>query len=91
MKSFASDNYAGVLPEIMEALTKANTQHARSYGTVDQRAKALLNFCVACGTEGGDAAAVKGFFVNHDGRLFNAFVVTEFARQFDGRLVGFEA
>ncbi len=32
MKSFASDNYAGVLPEIMEALGKANGQHARSYG-----------------------------------------------------------
>ena len=32
MKSFASDNYAGVLPEIMEALQKANSQHARSYG-----------------------------------------------------------
>jgi threonine aldolase len=32
MKSFASDNYAGVLPEVMEALQKANGQHARSYG-----------------------------------------------------------
>ena len=32
MKGFASDNYAGVLPEIMEALNKANFEHARSYG-----------------------------------------------------------
>ena len=32
MKSFASDNYAGVLPEVMEALQKANFDHARSYG-----------------------------------------------------------
>ncbi|MBA3827926.1 MAG: low specificity L-threonine aldolase [Taibaiella sp.] len=32
MKSFASDNYAGVMPEIMQALQKANDQHARSYG-----------------------------------------------------------
>lgn len=32
MKSFASDNYAGVLPEVIEALGKANQQHARSYG-----------------------------------------------------------
>lgn len=32
MKSFASDNYAGVLPEVMEALLQANTGHARSYG-----------------------------------------------------------
>lgn len=35
MKSFASDNYAGVLPEIMEALNKANIDHARSYGADD--------------------------------------------------------
>lgn len=32
MKSFASDNYAGVLPEVMDALSKANAQHAVSYG-----------------------------------------------------------
>jgi threonine aldolase len=32
MKSFASDNYAGVLPEVMTALAAANTGHARSYG-----------------------------------------------------------
>lgn len=35
LKSFASDNYAGVLPEIMHALAKANTGHARSYGADD--------------------------------------------------------
>ncbi len=33
MKSFASDNYAGVLPEVMQALQNANTAHARSYGS----------------------------------------------------------
>ncbi len=32
MKSFASDNYAGVLPEVMEALRQANEAHAVSYG-----------------------------------------------------------
>lgn len=32
MKSFASDNYAGVLPEVMQALNAANHAHARSYG-----------------------------------------------------------
>ena len=32
MKSFASDNYAAVLPEVMQALQNANTLHARSYG-----------------------------------------------------------
>lgn len=32
MKSFASDNYAGVLPEVMQALAEANQAHAISYG-----------------------------------------------------------
>ena len=32
MKSFASDNYAGVLPEVMNALKEANEVHAISYG-----------------------------------------------------------
>lgn len=32
MKSFASDNYAGVLPQVMKALGKANHEHERSYG-----------------------------------------------------------
>jgi threonine aldolase len=44
MKSFASDNYAGVLPEIMEALQKANGEHARSYGAdeITKRTTALF-------------------------------------------------
>lgn len=32
MKTFASDNCAGVVPEVMQALQKANSGHARSYG-----------------------------------------------------------
>lgn len=32
MKSFASDNYAGVLPEVFDALQKANVEHEVSYG-----------------------------------------------------------
>lgn len=32
MKSFASDNYAGVLPEVMAALAAVNQEHASSYG-----------------------------------------------------------
>lgn len=42
MKSFASDNYAGVLPEVMEALQKANSLHARSYGA-DEVTKRVTN------------------------------------------------
>lgn len=32
MKSFASDNYSGIHPEILEAIQHANTQHEVSYG-----------------------------------------------------------
>lgn len=32
MKSFASDNYSGVHPEIMKAIIQANSEHAISYG-----------------------------------------------------------
>ena len=44
MKSFASDNYAGVLPEVMQALNDANSQHAVSYGAdyITQRAVSLF-------------------------------------------------
>jgi len=32
MKSFASDNYSGIHPEIFEAIQRANSQHQISYG-----------------------------------------------------------
>lgn len=44
MKSFASDNYAGVLPEVMEALAKANKDHARSYGADEITARTTKLF-----------------------------------------------
>ncbi|MBZ0099974.1 MAG: low specificity L-threonine aldolase [Taibaiella sp.] len=44
MKGFASDNYAGVLPEVMEALQKANFEHARSYGADDVTSRAVNLF-----------------------------------------------
>ncbi len=31
-KGLASDNYAGVLPEMLEALVEASRFHAKSYG-----------------------------------------------------------
>ncbi len=45
MKSFASDNYAGVLPEVMVALQRANEAHARSYGADDITARTRTLFC----------------------------------------------
>jgi threonine aldolase len=50
-KTFASDNYAGVHPEIMDALIRANSGHAASYGADDFTAEAISKF--------------KEFFGNH--------------------------
>jgi threonine aldolase len=44
MKSFASDNYSGVHPEIMEALQKANIEHAGSYGSDEYTERAIEVF-----------------------------------------------
>jgi len=53
MKSFASDNYSGVHPEVMEALRLANQAHAGSYGNdevtrnAEQKFKDLFGHDVA--------------------------------------------
>jgi threonine aldolase len=44
MKSFASDNYSGVHPEIMEALQRANHQHMGSYGNDAFTTRAVNKF-----------------------------------------------
>ena len=43
-KSFASDNYAPVLPQVMDALQKANESHARSYGADELTARTIALF-----------------------------------------------
>jgi threonine aldolase len=43
-KAFASDNYAGVHPEIMDALIKANVGHEGSYGNDSHTQDAIVNF-----------------------------------------------
>jgi threonine aldolase len=44
MKTFASDNYSGVHPEIMDALAQANTGHAGSYGSDEYTERAVKKF-----------------------------------------------
>lgn len=44
MKSFASDNYSGVHPEIMQALAAANQEHVSSYGNDEYTARAIAKF-----------------------------------------------
>lgn len=43
-KTFASDNYSGVHPAIMDALSKANEGHAPSYGADEFTAAAIQKF-----------------------------------------------
>jgi threonine aldolase len=43
-KTFASDNYAGVHPEVMDALVKANLGHEGSYGNDSHTKAAIENF-----------------------------------------------
>jgi threonine aldolase len=44
MKSFASDNYSGIHPEILQAIQHANTGHIGSYGNDDYTEKAVNKF-----------------------------------------------
>src|SRR6187549_2369029 len=43
-RTFASDNYAGVHPEIMEAILRANNGHAGSYGSDEYTDRATQKF-----------------------------------------------
>lgn len=43
-KTFASDNYAGVHPEIMQAIIEVNQQHAPAYGNDDITRAAVKKF-----------------------------------------------
>ena len=38
-RGFASDNYAGIHPEVLEAITRANAGHAVAYGDDDETAR----------------------------------------------------
>lgn len=51
MKSFASDNYSGVHPEIMEALIRANHDHMGSYGSDPITARVIEKFKTLFGND----------------------------------------
>jgi threonine aldolase len=57
MKSFASDNYSGVHPEIMEAIQKANRDHTPSYGSDEYTTRAIEKFKACFGDD------IEVFFV----------------------------
>jgi len=54
-----------------------------------QRLETGLGLAVAGGRQGGQGAAVKGFFHDDDDRRIDALLMAEEAGQLDGGLVGF--
>jgi threonine aldolase len=83
-KTFASDNYSGVHPEIMEALIKANSGHASSYGADEFTARAFKRFNTYFGNDidiylvyNGTGANVLGLSaITHS---FNSIICSDLA------------
>lgn len=84
MKAFASDNYSGVHPEIMEALVRANVDHMGSYGNdeITTRTKKLFEKIFGDGIEvlfvyNGTGANVVGLSALT--RSYNAIICSDLA------------
>jgi threonine aldolase len=84
MKAFASDNYSGVHPEIMEALKRVNVEHAGSYGNdeITLRTKKLFENYFGSGIEvlfayNGTGANVIGLSILT--KSFNSIICSDLA------------
>lgn len=82
--TFASDNYAGVHPEIMDALAHANKGHAGSYGADEYTLKAIQKFKDLFGEETEVFFAYNGTGANVLGlsaltRSFNSIICSDLA------------
>ena len=94
-KSFASDNWAGACPEVMQALANANAEYAPAYGDDQYTAKAKLAFKKLFGTQSetyfvynGTAANILALgSVSHS---FNAVICSEYAHVNVDECGGFE-
>jgi threonine aldolase len=63
-RGFASDNYAGVLPQVLEAIAAANTGHAVSYGGDQWTARLEELFRAHFGDEARAAIVFNGTGAN---------------------------
>jgi threonine aldolase len=63
-RGFASDNYAGVLPEVLDAIAAANSGHAVSYGADEWTARAEELFRSHFGDEARAALVFNGTGAN---------------------------
>ncbi len=94
-KSFASDNWAGACPEVMQALVNANAEYAPAYGDDQYTAKAKLAFKKLFGAQSetyfvynGTAANILALSsVSHS---FNAVICAEHAHINVDECGGFE-
>jgi len=83
-RTFASDNYSGVHPEVMEALQKANQGHAPAYGADEFTAKASAKFKSLFGNDVEVFFAYNGTGANVLGlssltRSFNSIICSDLA------------
>jgi threonine aldolase len=78
-RTFASDNYAGVHPEIMQALIEANSGHASSYGNDVYTEKAVESFKAIFGTD------IEVFFV-YNGTGANVLSLSGITRSYNSVL-----
>lgn len=83
-KSFASDNYAGIHPDILQAIINANQDHASAYGGDEYTAQAIQMFQQHLGQDidvffvfNGTAANVTS--LSAMGRSFQAVICAETA------------
>ncbi|HZY81434.1 MAG TPA: low specificity L-threonine aldolase [Cyclobacteriaceae bacterium] len=79
MKAFASDNYSGVHPEIMQALQKANIDHAGSYGNDNYTSKAVSKFKEHFGDD------IEVFFI-YNGTAANVLGLSTLTQSFNSVL-----
>ena len=75
--TFASDNYSGVHPEIMDALIKANHGHAASYGSDPYTEQAIKRFKDFFGND------IEVFFA-YNGTGANVLGLSALTRSFEG-------
>ncbi|HYC84197.1 MAG TPA: low specificity L-threonine aldolase [Chryseosolibacter sp.] len=83
-RTFASDNYAGVHPEVMDALIKANAGHAASYGADPYTQSATEKFRAVFGKDTEVFFVYNGTSANVLGlgaltRSFNSVICSELA------------
>lgn len=84
MRSFASDNYSGVHPEIMDAILQANSDHMSSYGADPVSAEAVELFREHFGDQAevfflATGTATNTLILKHLTRSWNSVICSDCA------------